>query len=121
MVFPADPGEPVVVFDWQAVRLGPPLVDACIYLGGCLPEAERQRAERDLLRVYHDDLLTRGVTGFTFDDVWQSYRWSVFWGLLLSVSIGMQLERTERGDELFAGMFCAYAQMAQELESEELL
>jgi hypothetical protein len=121
LFFPHDPAEPVAVFDWQATRLGPPLVDVSVYLGGCLTLEDRRRHERELLRQYHDGLVSRRVTGFSFDDVWESYRWCVFYGLLLSVPFSVQLERTDRGDALFAGMVRAYAQQARDLDSKELL
>ncbi|WP_293048856.1 phosphotransferase [Mycobacterium sp.] len=121
ILFPDDPAAPAAVFDWQATRLGPPLVDASVYLGGCLSLEDRRRHERKLLSRYHDGLMSRGVTGFSFDDLWESYRWCVFYGLMLSVPFSVQLERTERGDALFAGMVRSYAQQARDLESMELL
>lgn len=121
ILFPHDPAAPVAVFDWQATRLGPPLVDVCVYLGGCLSLQDRRSHERDLLRQYHHGLTSRGLAGFSFDDVWESYRWCVFYGLMLSVPFSVQLEQTERGDALFAGMVRCYAQQARDLESLELL
>lgn len=121
ILFPRDPAASVVAFDWQATRLGPPLVDVSVYLGGCLSLEDRRRHERELLGQYHDGLVSRGVTGFSFNDVWESYRWSVFYGLMLSVPFSVRLERTERGDALFAGMIRSYAQQARDLESMELL
>jgi hypothetical protein len=119
--FPDDPAARAAVFDWQATRLGPPLADASVYLGGCLSLEDRRRHERDLLTHYHDGLVSRGLTGFSFDDVWENYRWCVFYGLMLSVPFSVQLERTERGDALFAGMVRSYSQQARDLESQELL
>jgi aminoglycoside/choline kinase family phosphotransferase len=121
ILFPHDPAAPVAVFDWQATRLGPPLVDVGVYLGGCLSLEDRRHHERELLSRYHDGLLSRGLTGLSFDHVWESYRWCVFYGLMLSVPFSVQLERTERGDALFAGMVRCYAQQARDLESMELL
>jgi aminoglycoside/choline kinase family phosphotransferase len=121
ILFPDDPAAPVAVFDWQATRLGPPLVDVGVYLGGCLSLEDRRCHERELLSQYHDGLLSRGLTGLSFNDVWESYRWCVFYGLMLSVPFSVQLERTERGDALFAGMVRSYAQQARDLESMELL
>jgi aminoglycoside/choline kinase family phosphotransferase len=121
ILFPHDPAARVVVFDWQATRLGPPLVDVGVYLGGCLPLEDRRRREQELLSHYHEGLVSRGLTGFSFHDVWESYRWCVFYGLLLSVPLSVQLERTERGDALFAGMVRSYAQQARDLDSKELL
>jgi len=121
ILFPADPTAPVAVFDWQATRLGPPLVDVSVYLGGCLSVQDRRSHERELLSHYHDGLVSNGLTGFSLDDVWESYRWCVFYGLLLSVPFSVQLERTDRGDALFAGMVRSYTQQARDLESKELL
>jgi hypothetical protein len=121
ILFPHDPTAKVAVFDWQATSLGPPLVDAAVYLGGCLSLEDRRRHERDLLRHYHDGLVAQGVTGFSFADVWESYRWCVFYGLMLSVPFSVQLEQTERGDALFAGMVRSYTRQARDLESMELL
>jgi hypothetical protein len=65
--------------------------------------------------------MSRRLTGFSFNDVWESYRWCVFYGLMLSVPFSVQLERTERGDALFSGMVRSYAQPARGLDSKELL
>jgi len=121
MMFNPDPDAPAVILDWQAVRLGPPLVDAAVYLGGCLDPETRREHQRGLLGEYHQHLLAAGIDGFTFDDCWHQYRWGVFWGLLLAVPMVMMLERTERGDQLFSGMVRAYADLADELGSEGLL
>lgn len=121
MIFPHDAAAPVHVFDWQATRLGPPLVDAAVYLGGCLRPDERRAHERDLLREYHAGLVAGGVSGLGFDAVWDAYRNAVFWGLMLAVPMSMQLERTDRGDALFAGMVRTFADFARDLDSEATL
>jgi hypothetical protein len=120
LMFPPAGGA-AAVLDWQVVRLGPPLVDACVYLGGCLSAADRRAHERDLLREYHARLVAAGVGGFSFDDCWASYRWCVFWGFFLSAAMALQLEQSERGDDLFAGMFRSYADHVVELDAEGLL
>jgi hypothetical protein len=119
--FPDDADTPALVFDWQAASLGPPLVDVTLYLGGCLTLEDRRANERELLAEYHRGLLSHGVSGFSFDDLWESYRWSVLYGLLLSVPFSVQLERTERGDKLFAGMVRGYAALARDIDSTEVL
>jgi aminoglycoside phosphotransferase (APT) family kinase protein len=35
--FPHESAAPLAVFDWQATRLGPPLVDVSVYLVGFCP------------------------------------------------------------------------------------
>lgn len=119
--FPTWPDQPVAVIDWQATQLGPPLVDVSVYLGGCLSLEDRRCHERELLRRYQDGLVSRGVTDFSFDDAWESYRWCAFYGLMLAIPFAVQLERTDRGDALFAGMVTAYAHQVRDLGSMELL
>jgi hypothetical protein len=121
LVFPRDGASPVTVFDWQAVRLGLPLVDACLYLGGCLPISARREHERDLLHEYHRRLLAERVRDFSFDQLWESYRWCVFYGLMLTIPFSAQVERTERNDALYGVMIRGYSQQALDLESERLL
>jgi aminoglycoside/choline kinase family phosphotransferase len=121
MVFGADPAQPAIVFDWQTVRLGPPLVDVCTFFAGCLSIDQRRAHERDLLHTYHDRLVASRIAGFSFDDLWQGYGWGVFYGLLLTVAVAVALEQTDRGDELLAGMVSRSAYLAQDLESEGLL
>jgi Phosphotransferase enzyme family len=121
LFFPTGPGQPVAVIDWQAAQLGPPLIDVSVYLGGCLSLEDRRVHERDLLRRYQNGLVSGGVTDFSFDDAWESYRWCAFYGFMLSIPMAIQLERSERGDALFAGMFAAYAHQVRDLGSMELL
>jgi hypothetical protein len=109
------------VFDWQAVKLGPPLIDAALYLGACLSREQRQHHERALLAEYHQRLVASGVTGFSLSDCWESYRWCALNGLLIAVPASLGLLQTERGDRLLAGMFASYADMVDDLRSEELL
>jgi Protein of unknown function (DUF1679) len=121
MLFPGDASAPVALFDWQMVRLGPPLIDACFYFGTCLTVEDRRQNERALLQEYHRSLLSSGVSGFTFDDLWESYRWSVFYGLLLSIPFSVQLERTPRGDALFNTMIRSHCEQVRDLDAERLL
>ena len=90
------------MLDWQAVRLGPPLIDDGIYLSSCLSPEDRRAHEDDLLRGYHDGLVAAGVRDFTFEDCLESYRSSSLYTFLLTVGVSVTLEQTERDDEMFA-------------------
>ena len=39
----------------------------------------RRRYERDSLARYHDTLMAAGVRDYSFDALWQDYRYSVLW------------------------------------------
>ncbi|MCL6589241.1 MAG: ecdysteroid 22-kinase family protein [Firmicutes bacterium] len=45
----------------------------------------RAKHERDVLRMYHDQLLEKGVKGYDWEDFWQDYRLSVVSNLLVPV------------------------------------
>ncbi|MEZ0366076.1 phosphotransferase [Mycobacterium sp. pUA109] len=103
VMFGVDPAAPPIsIIDWQAARLAPPLVDVAIFLGACVSPAERRAHERDLLRRYHEGLRSAGVEGFSLDDCWEGYRRAALYPFLLGVAMSMTLERTERGDAMWA-------------------
>ena len=116
---PDDPR--AIVFDWQAVKLGPPMIDAALYLGSCLTREQRLEHERPLLQEYHQRLVAGGISGWSLEDCWESYRWCAFNGMLIIVPAALGLLQTERGDRMLAAMFAAYADMVDDLASEQLL
>lgn len=113
--------EPVSIIDWQAVRLGPPLVDVAVFLGSCVDPEDRRAHEREMIARYHDGLVRGGVTSFSVDDAWESYRHSALWPFLLGIVAVMTLERTERGDELFARMVRDTADLIQRTGAAQIL
>jgi aminoglycoside phosphotransferase (APT) family kinase protein len=110
----------VVVVDWQTVRLGPPMLDAGYYLGGCLPKQDRVAHERALLTGYIGALRAAGVDGYGFDQCWQDYRRYSVYGLVMSC-LGVQATPTARGDAIIAAGARQYADLVLSLEAEELL
>lgn len=122
MMFGRAPDTPAVaVIDWQAARLGPPLLDAAIYLGSCMTSAERRAHESSLLRIYHERLREAGVTGFSWDDVLHSYRVSSLYPFLLTIAVSVTLQRTERGDQMWAQLFTASAGIVADTDAAALL
>jgi hypothetical protein len=122
MMFGAsDVAPPVTVVDWQTVRLGPPLVDASFYLGGCLSREERRQHERDLLREYHAALEAGGVQGYSWEQCWEDHRRYCLYGVLMAVGTWGLVEQTERGDRLFLGAARQYADLALDLEADRLV
>ena len=58
--------------------------------------ARRHELERDLLRRYHDGIVRRGVSGYSFDDLLLDYRHCIVRNLtfpLIFWSRGMAAER----------------------------
>jgi Phosphotransferase enzyme family len=122
MMFGCAPGAPpIAVLDWQASRLGPPLLDAAIFMGSCLSVDQRQAEEDRLLHLYHDGLGTEGVTDFSFDEVRESYRISCLYPFLLCIGTAVMLQRTERGDQMWAQLFTNSASIVQDTGAGALL
>ena len=109
------------MIDFQTVRLGPPGVDPAYYLGSALATEDRRSAERDLIAEYYEQLLSGGVSGFDFDDCWDSYREGAMYGVLLFVGMAGQVASTERGDQLIVDQIRRYAQMALDSTRQRLL
>lgn len=114
-------GAPLTVVDWQTVTHGPGVLDAAYFLGSSLTTDERRLAEEDLLRIYHAELLARGVDDLGWDECWEQYRRYAYAGYIMAVGASMMVEQTERGDEMFMTMAHRHGAHVLDLESETLL
>jgi hypothetical protein len=122
MLFGTAPGAaPISILDWQACRLGPPLLDHSIFLGSCMRSEDRRTHERDLLRGYHQGLLDAGVRDFTFEDCLESYRISSLYPFLLTVSMSMVLAHTDRDREMWTQLLRGSAELVHDLGAAEVL
>ena len=105
VLFDAAGGDvPLAVLDWQTVIYGPGIVDVAYFIGGALDTATRRAHERDLLDVYHKELLAQGVADYPFDRLLADYRIATFQNLVIGVAAAMLVTRSDRGDELFVSM-----------------
>ena len=87
-----------------------------------LPPAERKSAESELLKMYHDILIERGVRGYDFGQCWEDYRRSVLFLLVYSViSMGSIDMANERGVELFTTILKRTLAAITDLKAYELL
>jgi hypothetical protein len=70
----ANAAEPIVVLDWQlAIRqLG--AFDIARAITGSLPILVGEHHLRELVGVWHEELVARGVPNFSTDDAWLHYR-----------------------------------------------
>ncbi len=76
------PGGPLVVFDWATAAIGRGIIDLSLTLGFSMAIELRRQVEKDIVKLYHQRLLDRGITGYTFDECWTDY----MRGLLLRTS-----------------------------------
>jgi hypothetical protein len=112
---------PISIVDWQGARLGPPLLDAALFLGACAGTDTRRAHEHELLRSYHDGLQAAGVSTFTFEDCLDSYRRCSLWAFLLGIPVSVSLVQTERGDAMWAGLMRGCADHVIDTGAAELL
>jgi aminoglycoside phosphotransferase (APT) family kinase protein len=112
---------PISIVDWQGARLGPPLLDAAVFLGACMGTDARRAHEHELLRSYHDGLQAAGVGTFTFDDCLDSYRRCSLWAFLLGIPVSVSLVQTERGDAMWAGLMRGCAEHVIDTGAADLL
>jgi hypothetical protein len=113
-------GPRVWVLDWQTLALGDGVADISYFLGGSLQIADRREHEEAFVRTYVDDLSSRGID-IDFDDCWARYRRHAFAGLIMAVLASMNVERTDRGDEMFIAMANRAGRHVLDLEAEALL
>ncbi len=114
-------GMQAMVIDWQAVRLAPPMIDPAIWLSSCLSVEDRRNNQDALLRRYHDRLRQGGVDDFSFDDCVRNLQVCSLYIFLLSVGVSVTLARSDRGDEMFAGMVARAADFVTDLSAENVL
>ena len=92
-----------ILLDWQTAAVGLPLNDVayCISTSFDNPN-DRTNAEESLVKEYHK--LLNIEESYSFEEAWNDYRRGSFVGFLMAVMSAMIVERTERGDEMFAVM-----------------
>ncbi|MDT5230797.1 MAG: hypothetical protein QOI39_1297 [Mycobacterium sp.] len=105
LLFEARNGEvPVAVVDWQSISTAPGPIDVSYFLGTSLPQDVRANHERELIADYHCRLQSFGVNEFSIDQCWMAYRAHAIYGLVLTIPASLSVERTARGDDMFATM-----------------
>jgi hypothetical protein len=65
------------------VSHGPWGLDVGYHVASALPVADRERAERDLLTHYLDELRARGVDPPSWDEAWDQFRRGMVYGFFL--------------------------------------
>jgi hypothetical protein len=114
-------GDGCKVVDWQTVSWGPALVDAAYFIGGGLDPTVRRAHERELIQLYHEQLLANGAQGISAEECWEEYRRATFHGILMTVVASMVVQRTERGDEMFMTWLRRNARQILDLDALALL
>jgi hypothetical protein len=95
-------GPEFAVADWQITSRGRGIFDLAYLVIGGLEPATRKAHELDLLRMYHEILLARGVRGYEWEQCLREYRMSALYVLVyVVISLGTLDFANERGLALF--------------------
>jgi aminoglycoside/choline kinase family phosphotransferase len=116
-----DDGGRIALVDWQTVSFLEAGMDAAYFLGGALDRDTRRSLEPELLRRYHDDLQSHGVTGYSFDELREDYRHYTFAALTVGLGATLLVKRTERGDRMLMRMISDAAYHVMDTDALELL
>jgi hypothetical protein len=111
----------VTTVDWQTLTRGPPTQDLAYFLGASISSEVRKMHERELVAAYYDDVLSRGVGDYSWDQCWRGYQLGSFSGLTMAVRAAMLVEETERGNEMFATMARRHGRQILEIGADALL
>lgn len=105
MIFDAQAGRTAIaILDWQSLSAGPGIADVSYFLGNSFRQDDRIRHERDLVTEYHRRLRSHGLESYSWDRCWLEYRAHALYGLMATVPVSLSVERTERGDAMFAAI-----------------
>ncbi|ANP47606.1 phosphotransferase family protein [Candidatus Viadribacter manganicus] len=117
-----EPGDKTAyVVDWQTLGPGAGAADLAYLIGTSIADAGvRAREEERLVALYVDGVRALGASADA-EQVWREYRLYAFSGVLMAIIASTNVERTERGDEMFAVMAERPARQALHLESLSLL
>lgn len=73
-LFPRSGDGPAFLIDWQLWHIDAGARDLAFLMALHWYPSKRQELERPLLRRYHEGLIARGVSDYSFDELWLDYR-----------------------------------------------
>ena len=108
---------PMATLDWQTVAHGIGATDVAYFLSAGVTPSDRRAHEKDLVRLWHEELVRRGVKDYPFEAAFTDYRRYTTHGVLMGVFSALSVERTERGDALFLKMTRGACEQALDLQT----
>lgn len=93
-----------ILLDWQTVSAGNPMGDIAYAISTSLAAPDIRAAEEEALVGRYHASLGDCVGAYDGDAAWADYRRAAFAGFIMALASAMLVERTERGDEMFAVM-----------------
>lgn len=115
------PDGSVTVVDWQTLGIGSPLMDLSYCIGTSFADPEERRTQEGALFDHYLGAVRSQGVAVDRDAAWRDYRRYALSGVLMAIFASMNVERTERGDEMFATMAERPARQAIDLGSLDLI
>lgn len=113
---------PVALLDWQGVGYGYGPIDVAYFLSTSLNIEDRRSAERDLVRLYQNELAAQGIDDYPAERAWDDYRVLAIHPLQIGVFGAGAVRRSERGgDQLWKQWIERAAQHTRDLDSFQAL
>ena len=104
MLFGSPPDSPALtVVDWQTAAIGIGPSDIAYFCGAGMLPADREVHERSLVARYAAAMRAAGID-LSDEAVWHGYVLGSAGGYLMALLASQIVERTDRGDEMFAVM-----------------
>jgi aminoglycoside phosphotransferase (APT) family kinase protein len=114
--------DPVVLFDWQSMYRGRGAQDMGYLLATCHTVDFRRTHEEDLMRIYHQELMARGVTDYSFEEAWADYQHGILIGLRVVPMLVSTLDvSSERAQQLVSKITTGLSSAALDHGGTELL
>ena len=111
----------ITVVDWQTLGVGCPFADLAYLVGTSFTDADERAAQEPMLVDHYLAALERHDIHVDRNAAWRDYRLYALSGVLMAIFASMNVERTERGDEMFAVMAERPAWQAIALDSIDLI
>ena len=114
--------EPLIAVDWQGALRGRATQDLGYFMSGSVRIEERRAHERELIGLWHRQLVEGAVTDYSADDAWEDYRRGILYVWIIAVVIAGTLDRAnERGHRWMAEMLKRSVAAIDDLGLIELL
>jgi aminoglycoside/choline kinase family phosphotransferase len=113
---------PLTVIDWQIAIRSAGTYDVGYMTSQSLDPDLRRKHEMDVLRMYHQALIERGVQGYSFDQCLEDYRWTLLFCFAYPVIGGTMGDLSnERGVALATAMMERSATAIMDWDAGRLL
>ena len=122
MFFGADDSDDFAVVDWQVCGVRSGLYDVAYFLSSSVPIEVRRQVEAEAVAEYHDIVRSMGVTDFSAEECWNSYRQNMLSCFLTPIIAGGQLDFSDaRGGQLADAFLTRTLTAIDDLDAAEFL